>query len=230
MKVWCVVPAAGVGARMCSTLPKAYLPIAGKKLIEITLNTLLTVSAIEKIVVVVSEQDQHWSQLALAQHAQIITVIGGEERYHSVFNGLMQLQPFAQPHDWVLVHDVARPCITPADIQHLIHQCDNHPVGGLLARPMTDTVKCRQEKTLQVENTLDRQLLWAALTPQCFRFELLKTALQQVIVHNKKVTDESHAVELLGHHPLLIEGDARNIKVTYPSDLALAENILAGVL
>ena len=221
MRYWCIVPAAGSGARMQQSTPKAYLPLLDKTVIEYTLQRLLAVSCIEKIMVVVPDGIPP----GFVQPPKIETVIGGQERCHSVLNGLQALVGRADQQDWVLVHDVARPCVSLQDIQTLIGRCEHHPVGGLLARPIVDTVK-RSHADGSVAETLDRKQLWCALTPQCFRFGLLLTALQHAVTQNYLVTDESHAIELLGHQPLLVEGLSENIKITYPKDLKRAEFIL----
>ncbi len=225
-RYWCVVPAAGVGARMQQQQPKSYLPLLDKTVIEYTLNHLLAVPEIEQIVVVLAQGDQIWSTLPISQHTKITTAIGGQERCHSVCNGLTQLlAQQAIQEDWVLVHDVARPCVSLQDIQSLIQQCENHAIGGLLACPMVETVK-QTNTSQQVICTLDRSQLWRAQTPQLFRIGLLQRALQQSIHRAQWVTDESHAIELLGEQPLLVKGASDNIKITYPADLLLAESIL----
>lgn len=210
---------------MQQPIPKSYLPLAKKTVIEQTLTRLLAVPEIKKIILVLAADDIFWPKLSLAQHPKIETVIGGKERCYSVLKGLAALAQYADSQDWVLVHDVARPCVALSDVQKLLHACWDHPVGGLLARPIVETVKRADQQGCAAE-TLERKQLWAALTPQCFRFGLLSHALEQAIDRGCLVTDESHAVELFGFHPLLVEGSSENIKITYPEDLKLAENIL----
>ncbi len=152
-------------------------------------------------------------------------VNGGAERCHSVLNGLQALRQQAQPNDWVLVHDAARPCVRQADIEKLMTQLAEHPVGGLLAVPVRDTMK-RADTGREIVETVNRDGLWHALTPQMFRLETLFNALQNVSNRGELVTDEAQAIEKTGQRPVLIEGHADNIKITHPQDLSLAEMYL----
>ncbi|NJO14910.1 MAG: 2-C-methyl-D-erythritol 4-phosphate cytidylyltransferase [Thioploca sp.] len=230
---WAIVPAAGQGSRMGNTRPKQYLPLHGKPILQHTLERL-NLTRIKRIVVCIAENDSYWKTLTLPE--TILSVTGGVERCHSVLNGLKALQQQAQPHDWVLVHDAARPCVRPADIDKLMTQLANHPVGGLLAIPVRDTMKrvsvlppnplpnpCWEERGVEVVETVSRENLWHALTPQMFRLEALTLALQNVLNQQETVTDEAQAMEKLGYRPMLVEGHADNIKVTLPHDLNLAE-------
>ena len=143
----------------------------------------------------------------------------------SVLAGLQTLQAHASVHDWVLVHDAARPCLSGADLDRLVNELSNDEVGGLLAAPVVDTLK-RADDQQRVDQTVSREKLWRALTPQMFRFELLRRALPSDVNNRFAVTDEAQAVEALGLRPKLIAGDADNIKVTLPEDLPRAERIL----
>jgi 2-C-methyl-D-erythritol 4-phosphate cytidylyltransferase len=164
--------------------------------------------------------------LAVASTKPLITVTGGGQRYHSVFNALRQLAINALEQDWVLVHDAVRPCLTRQDLDRLIAALKDDPIGGILATPVRDTLK-RGNIDGRIAETVDRTELWHALTPQMFRFEVLYTALQTALANLDLVTDEASAVERAGLHPRLIEGQGDNIKITRPEDLALAERILA---
>lgn len=218
---WCVVPAAGVGKRMGGPTPKQYLPLLGKQVAEHTLSTLLRVTLFSGIVVALSEEDPYWSTCDAFKSSRVTRCIGGAERYHSVLNGLAALQHRAQPDDWILVHDVARPCVRVNDIQHLIKRVSTHPVGGLLASPVRDTMK-RANPEGEVTETVDRQHLWHALTPQMFRYSVLRNAIENGLAEGLAMTDEASAIEALGLRPLLVEGSADNIKITHPQDLPLA--------
>jgi len=177
---------------------------------------------IKGIAVVVADEDQRWATLALSDHARIIRASGGRERCHSVLNGLERIAQFAADDDWALVHDAARPCVTAADIDRLIAGTGDHPVGGILALPVTDTVKqARADHT--IEMTLDRERLWRALTPQMFRLRLLREAIAAAAADGVLVTDEAQALERRGCRPGIVQGGAHNIKVSTPEDLALAE-------
>ncbi len=221
-----IIPTAGIGTRLSAEIPKQYLPILGKPIIEHTLNCFINYAAIEKIMVVLRQDDQHWPHLKLAQHSKIITTLGGAERFHSVLNGLTALEQYAQPLDWVLIHDAVRPCLQPQDIAQLITTLSDHPVGGLLGSPVTNTLK-RIGQNNEIIATVDRQELWQAFSPQMFRFGVLKKALQSIIANNQVVTDDAAAVELAGYKPIMVQGRTDNIKITQPLDLALAEFYLS---
>lgn len=204
--------------------PKQYLALLGKPVLAHTLERLGSLGEIQEIVVCVGENDEYFASLSPCP-ARLSRAPGGEERFHSVLNGLRKLSARAGEEDWVLVHDAARPCVRPSDIRRLIRELDAHPVGGLLATPVRDTLK-RADASNQVADTVNRERLWHALTPQMFRLGLLREALEQVVSQNLMVTDDAQAVERLGHQPLLVEGHADNIKLTHPQDLALAELFL----
>jgi len=226
---WVVIPAAGFGSRMGTTVPKQYLSLSGKTILEHTLERWVAMARIESIVVVVAENDPYWPTMALKQHQKIKTVIGGMERGHSVLNGLRFLQQCADANDWVLVHDAARPCVRHSDVTQLMDAVKNHPVGGLLAHPVQDTMKRGQvtsNASVEVVETVKRQNLWHALTPQMFRFSTLLSALSSVMDQGLVITDESAAIEHVGLSPLLVSGARDNIKITYPEDLALAQYYL----
>lgn len=221
---WIVVPAAGVGARMGAICPKQYLLLAGKTVIETTLECLLALPDIAGIYLVLSEEDSYWKELPLAQDPRIRCVVGGAERCNSVLNALDVLQTQASPNDWVLVHDAARPCIHIKSIQHLIDAVKDHPVGGILGVPVSDTLK--QVADSSINSTIDRRLLWQAQTPQIFRLGLLQECLQRALAEEKLITDESSAIEIYGYRPLMVQGRSDNIKITRPEDLAVAALIL----
>jgi len=216
---WVIIPAAGIGSRMGSDCPKQYLEIQGKTILQHTLERF-NLKAIAGIVVCIADHDTYWDNLTLPM--PVIRANGGTERCHSVLNGLQVLQQQAQPDDWVLVHDAARPCVRQSDIETLIARLANHPIGGLLALPVRDTMK-RSNAKAEIVETVERDGLWHALTPQMFRLELLVNALQTVLNNNELVTDEAQAIEKQGLKPLLVAGHADNIKITHPQDLALAE-------
>lgn len=221
---WAVVPAAGSGIRMGGDRPKQYLPVAGKAVLQHTLERLHA-AGVAGIVVCLAAHDDAWPHLTLPP-CPIIVAMGGAERCHSVVNGLNALATRAQPDDWVLVHDAARPCVRVADIHKLMTTLAHHPVGGLLAIPVRDTLK-RADIDGQVVETVNRSHLWHALTPQMFRLHTLAMALGHVIERGELVTDEAQAMERCGYKPLLVEGHADNIKITHPQDLSLAALFLA---
>ncbi len=219
-KFWAIVPAAGVGKRMQADRPKQYLELADKTVIEHTLSRLLGADIFSAIAVAISEEDPYWPELSISKHPKIITAPGGKERADSVLSGLKAINEQAADDDWVLVHDAARPCITASDIHHLVDSLLYDEVGGILALASPDTLKQVQDNS--ITGTLDRSHIWRALTPQMFRYGMLKTALEQA-QGNPGITDEASALELKGLQPKIVEGRPDNIKITRPEDLALAQ-------
>lgn len=210
---------------MADTLPKQYLPLAGRTVLEWSLAPFLVRPEFHSIVVALAPDDARWSSLPLAQDKRILTVTGGAERADSVRAGLAAIAEHAHAHDWVLVHDAARPCLTQGDLDQLLVILADDSVGGLLATPVPDTLK-RAGADGRVDVTVSRAQLWRALTPQMFRFGLLRQALEQRD-GGTQLTDESSAVEALGLRPLLVAGRSDNLKVTVPEDIAIAERQLA---
>jgi 2-C-methyl-D-erythritol 4-phosphate cytidylyltransferase len=219
-RCWAVVPAAGVGKRMQADRPKQYLALAGATVIEHTLLRLLQADVFAAVSVAVSAEDPYWPELAISGHPQIVTAPGGKERADSVLSALQALQERADDQDWVLVHDAARPCLTAQDIHMQILSLQDDEVGGILALPSHDTLK--QVEGSAIRATIDRKQVWRALTPQMFRFGMLRDALKQT-EGNPAVTDEASALELLGYTPKIVEGRPDNLKITRPEDLALAQ-------
>jgi 2-C-methyl-D-erythritol 4-phosphate cytidylyltransferase len=215
-----VVPAAGVGRRMGTEVPKQYLKILGKPVLQHTLEHLLQVERVSGIVVVLGKDDEYWDELPCSTNQKILRADGGKERSDSVLSGLLRLSALADPADWVLVHDAARMCITQKDVNHLINVLKDDPVGGILGLPVTDTLKSADSGN--IIQTIDRTKIWRALTPQMFRYELLTNALEAAKKLNHAVTDEASAMEYQGYVPKIIEGRSDNIKITRPEDLSLA--------
>jgi 2-C-methyl-D-erythritol 4-phosphate cytidylyltransferase len=201
--------------------PKQYLELAGKTVIEHTLLRLLSAEVFTAVAVAISEEDPYWPDLDVSAHKKIITAAGGKERADSVLSALKAIRTVASDDDWVLVHDAARPCITTIDIHHLIDSLKTDEIGGILALSSHDTLKSVQGDNIII-GTLDRSHIWRALTPQMFRYGLLKNALEAA-EGNTAITDESSALELQGMQPKIVEGRPDNIKITRPEDLALAQ-------
>ncbi|MGR9052217.1 MAG: 2-C-methyl-D-erythritol 4-phosphate cytidylyltransferase [Gammaproteobacteria bacterium] len=219
-KFWAVVPAAGVGKRMQADRPKQYLELSGRTVLECTLTRLLQADVFSAVAVAISDGDPYWPELSVAMRPEIVVAPGGRERSDSVLSAMQAIEGRAEPDDWVLVHDAARPCITVSDIGVLIETLKDDAVGGILALPSHDTLKNAEGMTIL--GTLDRNCIWRALTPQMFRFGLLRDALLST-QGNPAVTDEASALELTGRQPKLVEGRSDNIKITRPEDLALAQ-------
>jgi 2-C-methyl-D-erythritol 4-phosphate cytidylyltransferase len=220
-----LVPAAGAGSRFGGATPKQYLRIHGRPLLWHAVAGLIGCPAIQRVFVVLHPQDT-WFQLQTEWPGRVETVwMGGETRAHSVLNGLRAARETITDADWVLVHDAARPCITPELVQALIAGVADDPAGGILALPVADTLK-RADASQHIVATQPRDGLWQAQTPQMFRYGTLVDALSAADLAS--TTDEASAVERLGLRPQLVPGSTRNIKVTYPDDLKLAELLLRG--
>jgi 2-C-methyl-D-erythritol 4-phosphate cytidylyltransferase len=225
-KCWAIIPAAGIGSRMGAQLPKQYLKLAGATVLEHSLSALLACDFIEKVIVALSPLDEIAASVMALRDSKVSLVEGGEARSDSVLAGLAALQGLAAPDDWVLVHDAARPCIAPDDISALAQQVRRSGVGGILAVPMVDTVKRAGADNI-VDQTLPRDELWCAQTPQMFRYELLYSALKSAAQRGLSITDEASAMELQGERVQLVAGSVSNLKVTVPDDLPLVEFYLA---
>lgn len=223
--VWAVVPAAGIGSRMQADIPKQYLLLDNQTILAHTLQRLGSHPQVAGIVVAVAKDDRWWPTLKLELNCELLVCDGGKERSDSVLNALACLDQHIDSDPWLLVHDAARPCIRLEDIDHMLEQLEQDAVGGILGVPVTDTVKKVSADNTIVE-TVDRNGLWRAATPQMFRLAMLKQTLQTAKEKGFKVTDEASAIELAGYHPKMVEGHSDNIKVTLPKDLALASLFL----
>ena len=216
-----IIPAAGIGTRMLNVLPKHYLPLAGKPIIAHIIQTFFSHPRITTIHLALSPEDKFWQSLSLNTESRLhIHYTGGESRSETVLNTLNAMQVDAE--DWVLVHDAARPGLTHESLNRLLDTLETDAVGGLLALPVADTIKKSDEMNM-VDQTISRQNLWQAQTPQMFRYTMLKQALSE---YEGLPTDEAEAIEALGLNPKLVHGELRNLKVTYPEDLALLELIV----
>jgi 2-C-methyl-D-erythritol 4-phosphate cytidylyltransferase len=216
---WVVIPAAGIGSRMRADRPKQYLQLAGRTILEHSLNCFLDHPRLRGLVLSLAADDPFWPTLACANDPRICRAAGGAERADSVLAGLLQLLELgAEADDWVLVHDAARPNLARSDLDGLLGELANDPVGGLLAVPARDTLK-RAGADGRVAETVDRSLIWQAYTPQMFRFAALHRALADALVAGVAITDEASALEWAGQAPKLVEGRADNLKITRPEDL-----------
>lgn len=224
--IWAIVPAAGTGARSGLDIPKQYQLLLGKPMLHHVLDVLSSHPDVDGICLAIAAEDTRWVGIHKWHSKTLRTCVGGFERSESVLLAITSLQDVLGKDDFVLVHDAARPCLRFEDLNNLIEQASQHPVGALLAGKMKDTVKRADQESL-VEGTLDRSLLWRAFTPQMFSAISLQRALQHAKQEGVQITDESSAMERLGLSPLLVEGSDDNIKVTLASDFALAEAILS---
>ncbi|WP_443190494.1 2-C-methyl-D-erythritol 4-phosphate cytidylyltransferase [Pseudomonas indica] len=216
---WAVVPAAGIGSRMRADRPKQYLQLAGRTILEHSLHCLLDHPGLQGLVVSLATDDPYWPDLACSKDSRIQRAAGGRERADSVLNALLRLEALgAAANDWVLVHDAARPNLARSDLDRLLDELADDPVGGLLAVPARDTLK-RVGADGRVVETVDRSLIWQAYTPQMFRLGPLRAALAGALAAGATVTDEASAMEWAGQSPRLVEGRSDNLKVTRPEDL-----------
>lgn len=227
-KIWALIPAAGIGTRMKSELPKQYLEIDGKTILEHSLSKFLEHPSIDKVVVALHPNDNHWAKIKIANHSKIITVEGGATRAESVLNGLKAIQQQHQQDDWVMVHDAARPCLDAGSIDALIQAGKESKHGAILAIPSVDTVKLANANQ-KIDKTLNREQIWLAQTPQYFPVQILADAIKTGLEQGLAITDEASAIEAQGMHPALVIGTRKNIKVTQPEDMMLASVWLAGM-
>ncbi len=213
---------------MAASLPKQYLPLLNETVIATTIKRLANFPGIKGILVGISADDTHWQttkyQLG-SLSAPLQTFTGGESRAQTVLNGLNLLSEKSDSSDWVLVHDAARPCVRYDDVKKLIEETGDDENGGILALPISDTVKQTDNKD-HISATVNRDGLWRALTPQYFPVKKLKEALTKALENNIEITDEASAMEFVGANPICISGNSDNIKITYPDDLELAEMFL----
>lgn len=223
---WALVPAAGSGRRFGGEVPKQYLRAAGKPLIEHALDTLLAHPGVDGVVVALADGDPRWPGWTSLHGKPVITCVGGGERADSVLAALHNLPAGMAEDELLLVHDAARPNLHADDITKLIAAANACVDGAILAAPVRDTLK-RADAGTRIASTEPRDGLWRALTPQAFRRDLLRRALERALADRLVVTDEAMAVERMGRHPALVEGREDNLKVTTPADLALAEFLLA---
>ncbi len=222
-RYWAVVASAGGGARMGLGRPKQYLPLRGRALLEWSLAPFLDAGWIDGVMLVLPKGDTDFARLPIAGHPKIFTITGGAARADSVLAGLQAVSERSAALEvpvYVLVHDAARPCLTVDDVENLRDEASDED-GGLLAVPVTDVLK--QEEKEHSVRTAGHADLWRAQTPQLFRLDLLRGALEKALAGGKALGDEAAAMELAGFKPLLVRGRESNLKVTYPEDLPLAE-------
>jgi len=231
--IWVVIPAAGVGARMGLDIPKQYLMLGDKTVIEHTLDRFAQLPGLAGIIVLVAERDAIWSQVEARLRAgdlasYLHVAVGAQERADTVVSGLSfaKYKLKISGDTWVMVHDAARPCVSSEDLNALSKVCVSDADGGLLASRVKDTMKRSQSSSLNVSHTEPRENLWHALTPQLFKLGDLLSALEAAIASGAKITDEASAMEQAGKQVVLVEGRADNIKLTTPSDLPFIDFLL----
>ncbi|AUX87620.1 2-C-methyl-D-erythritol 4-phosphate cytidylyltransferase [Acinetobacter sp. ACNIH2] len=223
-KLWVVIPAAGSGRRFSQSELKQYQLLDHKTVLEHTVERLNGL-ALAGYVLAVAQDDNIISTLALAVPEKSHFCIGGNERVDSVLNALTYLTQIADKDDWVLVHDAARPCVTLPVLNTLVHKAIETDQAAILAIPVRDTLK-RVETEAIISQTVSRDLLWQAQTPQMAKLGVLKQAIELALQDQQVITDEASALEYAGHPVQVVHGRSDNIKITYPDDLQLARLII----
>lgn len=220
-----LIPAAGHGTRYGGAVMKQYLPVCGKAVLAHSISLFQFHPMISGITVILADDDQ-WFESSVGQlAASVETVIGGETRAQSVRNGLQHVSDNHPEADWVLVHDAARPCLSPVSLERLLDRGLRSPNGAILAMPVGDTLKTAGDDQ-EIKATVDRKGLWAAQTPQLFPTQALANAIDAAHAAGHTLTDEASAMEFVGISPKLVMSSVANIKITHPSDLAIAEALL----
>ncbi len=220
-KIDVILPAAGVGKRMHLNIPKQYALLGKKSVLEHTVDAISKCDRVGNIIIGISPEDEYFDDLPLKNNKKIIKAKGGKERSDTV---RMCLEWVNSP--WVMVHDAARPFIHIDDLKSLCSITSKDTVGAILACRSQDTLK--QVVDGKIVKTVPRESIYRAYTPQLFKTDILKKALNHAYESNISITDDASAVELLGYAVDIVEGRADNIKLTTPEDLALARRILEG--
>ncbi|QUX91059.1 2-C-methyl-D-erythritol 4-phosphate cytidylyltransferase [Marinomonas sp. A3A] len=227
--LWVIIPAAGVGQRMQANCPKQYLSLAGQTILDRTIEIFISHPLVAGVLIGVGENDAYWLDSKWQQHDLVHSFIGGKERSDTVQKGLRYLLDTVDVmQQEVLVHDAARPLLSQAALNRIIHHASDQ--GALLAMPAKDTVKLQVSDQPSVDATLDRSAIWLAQTPQKFPAQALLEALEQAQAQGVMVTDECSAMEFVGWHPDLVIGESSNIKITLPEDLLIAEALFSYLL
>ena len=218
-----IIPAAGHGSRLGQSIPKQFTRIGDKTILEYIDAVFARIKSIESVFIALNPKEKTIAN-GNYQFSNKTTILytGGKSRAQTVLYSLLEINKQIDENDWVMVHDAARIGITEFMINQFIREVSTNKVGGIVAIPVTDTVK-KINKKLEVIGTRDRDVLWLAQTPQMFRNKILKKALKNF---QGIPTDEAEAVEALGLKPKLFKGNAQNFKITYPEDLVRAQNAL----
>jgi len=220
--IWFVIPAAGSGQRFAADAPKQFLIVAGKSVLQHTLESLLAHPQSAGAVVVLPANQRHSASLNGENQKPILNANGGKSRAESVLSGLQALPEDLPADALVAVHDAARPCIPTSALTELFAKAAAHPIGAIWAQALTDTIT-RARPVCEIVETLDRRELWRAQTPQIFRLAPLKSALLQSLADDVVVSDEAQAMERLGFYAELVQCPVENIKLTHSRDLPALE-------
>ena len=221
-----IIPAAGDSSRYSGEVPKQFLRVDGRTVLELSIKPLLDFSECLGVCVLVPAEDQYHKTLEIKNNPKVFLAEGGTSRIDSVSKGVKFWQQSELSYDYILIHDAARPCLRSSDIQQLLDSIDSEVDGVVLGIPCSDTIKKVSAEGSLILNTLDRNKLWRAFTPQIFRKEVLqKNALEENI--EKEFTDEASLVEANGGILKMVKGFEDNIKLTFSEDLGLIKSILS---
>lgn len=226
MSCYALIPAAGNGFRFGAGMPKQYSLLCGKPVLQHAVERLTSALAPAMTYVVLAQGDQWFDGAMPVRDDVTVLRCGGATRAASIHNALVALSGIATDDDWIVVHDAVRPCLDRASVLRLQKELADDMVGGLLAVPVTGTLK-RSDEHARMVRSEPREGLWRAQTPQMFRYRTLQEAFARP--GSEHATDEAHAVEAMGMTPRLVLGSTTNIKVTYPEDLLLAAAILTAL-
>ena len=220
-----IIPAAGDSSRYSGEVPKQFLKVDGRTVLELSIKPLLDFSECLGVCVLVPTEDQYHKTLEIKNNPKVFLAEGGTSRIDSVSKGVKFWQQSELSYDYILIHDAARPCLRSSDVQQLLDSIDSEVDGVVLGIPCSDTIKKVSAEGSLVLNTLDRSKLWRAFTPQIFRKEVLqKNSLEENI--GKEFTDEASLVEANGGKLKMVKGFEDNVKLTFPEDLGLIKSIL----
>ena len=221
-----IIPAAGDSSRYSGEVPKQFLRVDGRTVLELSIKPLLDFSECLGVCVLVPPEDQYHKALEIRDNPKIFLTEGGTSRIDSVAKGVKFWQQSELSYDYILIHDAARPCLRSSDVKQLLDSIEGEVDGVVLGIPCSDTIKKVSAEGSLILNTLDRSKLWRAFTPQIFRKEVLqKNALEENI--EKEFTDEASLVEANGGKLKMVKGFEDNIKLTFPEDLGLIKSILS---
>ena len=221
-----IIPAAGDSSRYSGEVPKQFLKVDGRTVLELSIKPLLDFSECLGVCVLVPAEDQYHKTLEIKNNPKVFLAEGGTSRIDSVSKGVKFWQQSELSYDYILIHDAARPCLRSSDVQQLLDSIDSEVDGVVLGIPCSDTIKKVSAEGSLILNTLDRNKLWRAFTPQIFRKEVLqKNALEENI--EKEFTDEASLVEANGGKIKMVKGFEDNIKLTFSEDLGLIKSILS---
>lgn len=221
-----IIAAAGKSTRYSGRVPKQFLKVDKRTILELSITPLLDFSECLGVCVVIPPEDLYHKSLTIKNNPKIFFAEGGKARIESVARGVKFWEQSDLSYDYILIHDAARPCLRSSDIQKLLNSLNNNIDGAILGVPCSDTIKEVSVKDLVILKTLDRNKLWRAFTPQIFKKEALsKNVIEESF--SEDFTDEASLIESNGGRLKMVQGFKDNIKLTFPEDLNLIKSILS---